>query len=813
MPRYGTLFLAFGGKMKLKLGMIFKGFSKDGRRKQAAPGEASQAGREQSAGADCLDTAALGEKLANQVPILYFLVSHQAPYSLNRRWGDFDQLGLRAIDDLAFEDGQKDKTIAVFSSLPPDVEGCSVASVPTVVALERIFFHLQEVQRIEVNPRTMPQGVAHAQRSLAYSLPEVFDEPYAILRSALPELLGRLSTEQKDLGSLVQRAEQALRDNLLFECFYLARTARRQGGEELQKAWFLELWSFSFLGLPEEALALYEEYADRGSPEPLALLLSGRYRLLLKQLNEARTILHTLTFMPEVGARAECELARSFLSGGEFARAVDLATAAIKRDEHMLEGFLVRGIAQRGLAYSSGDEEGLREALSDFERVATAGGFHAPEASFHAGTIFARMGDLEAAERSLRQSLFQRDRFSTRDALIRVLAAANKWKVARDECDVLLTLASQATKALAEELRHHSAQSQVQESSENVEPAQDLWSPVAAQACAAALQKLHQWRIPVSGRMTDLILLDDFINRFAPAGEFIAEGEFASLSQEKLSVVARVFALHIGHILQQKGMVVLEEPVGRKVKALITSDGQKLHVEAFVDERILLGAAGDNISSLESLLADVGQEEVVAGSNFLPTWWVRADEGHLAEIRQISDEAKKSLQGLGAVLNDTLMDLEEIDRVIDQAFEPGGKTERAEFAEVDAVARFVVGVGLMIGSLIDRHVPSTWFFHPQPEGISLFNTNLGRLFPVARVQRRIYLASAADYSAKLASLALGAAAAAVATKVQAGEISGHGQAKESLLALLPSLSSFSEDELNLVVRSLQELTAYTAKEP
>ena len=802
MPIYGTLFRAFGGQMKLKLGMIFKGVSRGGRRKQAAVSETSEAGHDHSRSSDRGAAAVLGEKLATQVPILYFLVNQQGPYSLNRRWGDFDQLGLRAIDDLAFEDGQKERTVAVFSSLPPHAEGVSVASVPTVVALERVFFHLQEIERIVVNPRTMPEGVARAQRNLAYTLPEGFDESYNIEREALPELLGHLSTEQQVAGSLVERAEQALRDNLLFECFYLARTARRQGGEDLHKAWFLELWSLSFLGLPEEALALYEDYADRGSPEPLALLLSGRFRLLLKQLNEARTIFHTLTFMPQVGARAECELARSFLSSGEFARAIDLATAAIKRDEQALESFLVRGIAQRGLAYSSGDEEGLREALADFERVATAGGFHAPEASFHAGTVFARMGDLEAAERSLRQSLFQRDRFSTRDALIRVLSAANKWNVALDECDVLLSIAPQATKALAEELRHHSVQSQVQESKEDVNFDQDLWSPVAAQACAAALHKLQQWRVPVTGRVTDIILLDDFINRFAPAGEFIAEGEFALLSQEKLSVVARVFALHIGHILQQRGLAVLEEPLGRKVKAALSVDGQRLQLEAFIDERILLGAASDNVSSLESLLADAGHEEVVAGSDFLPTWWIRADQNHVAEIQQLSEEAKKTLQGLGAVLNDNLMDLEEIDRVVDEAFEPSGRSERPEFAEVDAIARFVVGVGLMIGSLIDRFVPCTWFFHPQPEGISLFNANLGRLFPVAKVQRRIYLASAADYSAKLSSLAFGVTAAAVATKVQAGEISGHAQAKESILSLLPSLKSFPEDEINAVVGSL-----------
>jgi tetratricopeptide (TPR) repeat protein len=746
--------------------------------------------------------AVLGDKLATQVPVLYFLVSQQAPYNLSRRWGEFDQFGLRAIDDLAFAENQQERAVAAFTVLPPHAEGVSIASVPTAVALERVFFHLQEIQRIELNPRTLPESLPSVQRGVAFTLPESFEEHLVIERSDIPELLGRLSTAQTEQGSLLERAEQALKDNLLFECFYLARTARLQGGEDLQRAWFLELWSFSFLGLPEEALALYEEYADRGSPEPRALLLSGRFRLLLKQLNEARTILHTLTYMPEVGARAECELARSFVGSGDYARAIDLATSAIKRDEHVLESYLVRGIAHRGLAYSSGDEEGLREALADFERVATAGGFHAPEASFHAGTVFARLGDLTSAEQSLRQSLFQRDRFSTRDALIRVLSAAGKWPVALDECDVLSSLAPQATKALAEELRHHSAQAKSESPKEECASDRGVWSPVASQACAAALQKLNEWHIPVSGRVTDVILLDDFINRFAPAGEFVREGEFAALAQEKPSLVTRVFALHLAHVLQQKGLAVIEEPVGQKVKVSLRSDGHKLHLEAFVDERILIGAAGDNVSSLESLLADAGQDEVVAGSNFLPTWWTRAEESHLAEIRQISGEAKRTLEALGAKLHETLTDLEEIDRVVDEAFEPGGKTEKPEFSEMDNVARFIVGVGLYVGILIERCVPCTWFFHSQPEGISIFNAHIGRLFPIAKAQRRIYLASAADYSAKLSSLGLGVAAAAVIAKVQAGQISGHDQAREALLELLPSLNNFPEGELNAVVGSL-----------
>ena len=97
------------------------------------------------------------------------------------------------------------------------------------------------------------------------------------------------------------------------------------------------------------------------------------------------------------------------------------------------QAYLVRGVAQRGLAYPSGEEDGLKEALKNFEAAAKRGGFGAAEASFHAGTVFGRLGALDAAETSLRQSLFQRDRFSARDALVRVLCAAGKEAAAQEE--------------------------------------------------------------------------------------------------------------------------------------------------------------------------------------------------------------------------------------------------------------------------------------------------------------------------------------------------------------------------------------------
>lgn len=749
------------------------------------------------------DVEALGRRLSKLAPVLHFLVRHEAPYTSQRRWGEFDQLSLRAIDDLAWDPKQEsDKTVVAFTELPAHGSDVIAVSVPTAVALERLFFHLQEIGRIEINPKNLPDGLPRVQRGIEYSLPTSSDDLVIVVREQIPELLGFLSSSARGKGKIVEKAEAALRDNLLFECFYLARKARRAGVKDAAKAWFLELWSFSFLGLPEEALKLYEEYPERDNPDPLALIVSARYRLLLKQFNEARTIFHTMSHNLDVAARAECELARSYISSGEFARAIDLASSSIRRDAGMIESYLVRGVAHRGLSYSSGEEEGLREALKDFEKVATEGGFHAPEACFHAGTVFARLGDLVSAEQSLRQSLFQRDRFSSRDALIRVLSAAGKWEAAREECAVLSSLAPQATATLAEELARHA--SEATPSGVHEEGVQsELWSPAASAACEAARKKLDKWRVPVTGAMTDVILLDDFINRFAPAGEFVNEGECAAVSQERLSVVSRVLALQVARVLAAEGLVTIEEPLGNMVRVVTAKDKVNLNLEEFVEERVLLGAAGDNVSSLESLLADAGAQDVPDQGTFLPSWWQRAESADIDLQKQLTEAVKVKLCELGANLSGTLSDLEELDRVIEEVFEPGGKSEKFLGSDdTNTISSFVIGVGLLVGSIIGEYVPVTWFRHQQPEGISFFNVDMGRFFPIARVQRRIYLASAADFGVRLGALALGVAVAAAAHKVRSGEYKDEDDVRKGLLALLPSLSRFSEEEINGVIRSL-----------
>jgi tetratricopeptide (TPR) repeat protein len=742
------------------------------------------------------------EALVKKVPVLFFLVRQGGSYKVGRRWGIFDTLAVRVIDDLTFAESESSKTIAAFTEIPPHSTDVKAVEIPTQVALERIFFHIQGVSNLIINPRAALSGLSAQQQGIECSVPEKLSPELAISRAEIPEILGAFALPKRKVVDIVERGERALRKNSLFEALCLARRAKRQDTDN-HRPWFVELMALSFMGLPDEALSLYEQYILRGSAEPEAQLVAARFRLLLRQYNEARTILHTLTFNEELGAIASCELARSFIASGEFDRAIDLATAAIKKDGTYLESYLVRGVAQRGLSYPVGDEDGLRDALKDLEKVAQAGGFNAPEALFHAGTIFGRLGALEQAEIALRQSLFQRDRYSSRDALVRVLCAAKKFSVAREELEIVCSLAPSVTEELRKEIETHLANPETTEQ----EGSTDLWSNEIDAALKSARESLHAWKIPTQGTLQDFAMLDDLINRYAPAGEFMAGGAKGHLHEVGVAAIGRAIALHLGGLLVSECGAAWSGDHDSGRIALTSKRGVRLPLENFIHERILLGASGDNFSSLESLVAEVQREGGGEGliAEYRSPLWHEAGPKEVEEFHRQVAWARDKVVALGATLTGSLRDLEEIDQIIEGAFEPGGVVQEvAKPILGDEIERFVVGLGLLVGSVIAHNASATWFTHELPEGFSLVVSDLGRVFPVARVQRRVYLSSAADPTATLGGFAFGVAAAIMVARIREGIYRDRSHVMTAFKEVLPRVADFSEVELEGVVDALFE---------
>lgn len=747
--------------------------------------------------------------MKNLPPILYFIVRDVERYNALSVWGEFDTLRLRAIDDLFWSSEATTRTVYAWTVEPKPQERAHVIPLPTQVALERVFFHISEPQVVALDATVIGGDSAIPQREI--SVAGVAGEKSLITRAELPDRIGLLASDRKALKSPLLYAEKALRKGAFFESYALGARARGASEGSADRAWFCELFSRSFFGIPEEALAAYDEYPGRGGSDHRAQLLAARYRLLLRQFNEARTILHTLSFHEEFGAMALCEMARSHLIEKDFTRAIDTATNALQKDPNYSESYLVRGIAHRGLSYEAGDADGLRDAHADFERVARQGSYSIAEALYHVGTVCARLGALSQAELAFRQSLFQRDRISARDALIRLLGAQEKWSQVDEELARLEQIDPRHASMIREQLG--GARRGAEKTGADLEgssiPEQDsagsanLWSHDLSSALKEARVAISSWRLPLRAELSDCAWLDEMINRFAPDGDFPQTGEFSDLSKIEHRVISRVLALHIGEMLVEKG-VATWGTIGAEALSLASSKlGAAIPLERFISERILLGASGDNFSALESLMVELSATPPVTDESLTATWWPAASATVISQYREEALWAKERWKELGATLSDQLSDLDEIDRVIDEVFAPGGTLQDGVSISFGReMDRFVRGTGLLVGGIITDRVAATWSDHDRAEGISLYNRELGRVFPVAKAQRRIYLASAADFASKLSGLAWATAVASVSEGIRSGEYRDAERVRSALVSSLPSIQQFPESELSGVVESL-----------
>lgn len=741
----------------------------------------------------------------NDLPaILYFVVHESENYSAASVWAEFDTLQLRVIDDLFWKGEAPHRRVYAWTSRPQCAEGVKVVSMPTQVALERVYFHISEPHALVLDATFIGVDCAYPQRDISVVISEESGEERVLLRAELPEIIGTLASDRKALRSPLLYAEKAFKKGAFFECYALGKRARVSSEGESARAWFCELFARSFFGMPEDALASYDEHPGRGGSDSRAQLLAARYRLLLRQFNEARTILHTLSFDPELGAVALCEMARSYLTEKDFARAIDIATSAIKRDPNYGESYLVRGIAHRGVSYEAGDTQGLQEAHRDFERVARLSSYAIAEALYHVGTVCARLGALAQAEMAFRQSLFQRDRISARDALIRLLCAQEK----RVDAERELRRLEQIDQPYASKIREQIGEApRSAATSDTAEPGlaheSELWSRDIASAVQAARERIAEWSMPLRAELSDCAWLDEMINRFAPDGDFPTTGEYSELSRVDHREIARVFALHIGELLVNHGAATWGGYGQEELSVVSLKQGTPIPIERFVSERILLGASGDNFSALESLIIELHVVPPAVNDSLNNQWWPIASSSTVSRYNEEAAWAKERWLELGATFAGELSDFDEIDRVIDEVFAPGGTLqENVTISFAREMDRFVRGTGLLVGKIIADRVAATWSDHERAEGISLHNTELGRIFPIAKVQRRLYLASAADFASKLSGLAWAAAVASVTEGIRSGTYQDAGRVRAALVSSLPSIQQFPESELSGVVESL-----------
>lgn len=718
------------------------------------------------------------------------------------QWGSFDLLSVRAIDDLSVASDNRGGVVLLSESIESDQWRC--VAMPSQVALERVFFHLNTPSEVVIDPVTPPSNLCEAQDGFTL-LEAVKDGSITLSRAELPFFIGGYELGFPKKTPSEESLASSYRANQLFAVYYGARRLREE--EDSRVGWFYELLALSFFGLPEEAMALYEAYPHRGAADPDVQLVNARYRSLLKQHNEARTLFHAISFNPKYGDLAKQELARSLLGTNEFDRVQDLLQSSEGNEIKDPDAMLILGMALRGIGYPSGDEETLREALHRFESVAQAGGFNSPEALFHSGVIFSRLGALAEAEVVFRQSLFQRDRYATREALIRVLATRGDGSGAKRELALLAQVRPAQSEALRVELCEILENATETSSSLKIDDVLQESKRGRDAEEHAARELLSRWEIPCTGTLKDLSFFDSFINYYAPTGQFSSALRFNFLRGRERGDVARAFALIIGGVLCRSSVAVWG--TGDTSEDLILelmSGSARIPIERFVADRISLGASADAQSSLVSLIeAEEDYKSERAYKSVLPA----REEVSLERKERLCADAEwiyEVLKANGHAIELNLDSLSTLDKFFDLFFEPGGEIKEGELPDIDPLL-LLDGIGIHVARVIDTCISPVWYDHPDLQGISLEVQAIGTLYPIAKVHIRAFFGNAAELGTQLSSLALGLATAALHQKVLDGQISGQEASIRYLRESFLGFSSFSDEELGALVGSLQRTNA------
>lgn len=737
-------------------------------------------------------------------------------HTLPKKWGSFDLLSVRGIDDLSFEVGEGASILAFSES---DLCGRAAAlAIPTQIALERSFFHLASPSFLSLNPVEPPTRYSRYQELDDYPTEPPFSAN--IPRATLPYLIGACELGFPKHVPTDREVADLFNKNQLFSAYYAARRARVASDSRV--GWFYELLILSFLGLPDEALALYESYPHRGSAVPDVQFINARYRSLLKQHNEARTLLHAISFNEDFGALAKKELARTFLTTNEFDRAQDLLQGVEASSEPDIDGMLLLGLALRGVGYPSGDEATLRQSLGLLERVAQTGAFNSPEALFHSGVIFSRLGALAEAELVFRQSLFQRDRYATREALVRVLVSRGMRAAAEAELVALEGVRPEQAKNLRVELCELLEALPVEKASSVTESDTISPSSVAVSDSSdgqhivseehAARELFARWTIPLSGTLSDIPFLDALLNYYAPSGLFSKSLSLGFLRGRERGDVARALSLCVTGALSRAGLVsaTSRDPKGLLVVQFVGSS-TKIPLENFVADRISLGAGSDEASSLSALLQEnVDYRTHTELSEFIPVG-KPLSEARLKELQGIARSSIEVVAKEGVELDETLDSLAAIDLFIDTHFDPGGEPKEDHLAEIDPLT-LLDGLGLHIGFIAEKYIEDgRWSDHPELQGIQLESKNLGCLFPVAKMHTRAFFGDGIEQGARLSSLALGLATSRLVSKIKRGEIHSSDVGVRELTTMFLGFSSFSSEEIQGMVEGL--LLAHSPGKP
>lgn len=279
------------------------------------------------------------------------------------------------------------------SLIKPDAD---VVQIEKVTALRRIFSNVR-CQRLEINPQNyFSQGERQSKILSRYEI------------ALLIGLCAIATDDTTTIPRIATLLQSALKEDRLFDALFLA--TRLQELNAPKNAWFSTLLNCCItLNISDKAKELLSFWDELKATNP-----SGHIEVEICRAayytrgNNPSAALEHLESLPKV---KELDATKALQRGLAFS-ALQQAEDALKSynrclfiDPKNIHALIARGIQTRTIHWESGDEVGLEKALKDFNQVIKDGGYHATEATFHAGTIYLAKNQMTDCEVMMRKVL------------------------------------------------------------------------------------------------------------------------------------------------------------------------------------------------------------------------------------------------------------------------------------------------------------------------------------------------------------------------------------------------------------------------
>lgn len=533
----------------------------------------------------------------------------------------------------------------------------------------------------------------------------------------------------------------------------------RDEGAPVDSFYFGEIGALITLGLYNQVGQYYQWYPGRGGDSDRFEILSARIETLNSKPDSALRRLDKLGSIPRYFHLIALERGRALFSLNDHDGAIAAYSEAVDHPETKITATLGRGIATRAKFYNAQDgEQGLSQALHDFETVCSQKSYAEAESLHHCGTVLFPLNRVDEAIERYEAAIALRYSAVSYRNLFLALHLKGDLEEAKRAHQILSDLSPQAAqgleKYLAEQPKSQSDKGCLDS------PSKALHEPLkSVEECSKnsleAFQQLKQADFGFTGDLADFLRMDDYIDYHAPQGKFLPSSMLHKLSEEEFQELIHRIGSHLAGVLVRRKYARwdIQAPngeLGAVVRFLRSKEfRESICIHSQLQRRIAQGAIADNLTLLETLVSHLPDFDKQRRQYKRTVDSRPLEEQDLNSLNRRIDATVELLAHYGYSLDRSYTDLVTLDTILRTELTMEGGSLRfsnklTANTDLDAVT-FVEDIGLLLGSIYLHHTRGSWRAHPEVAGMMVESTILNPLAPVA-LTTRYFTDSSGDVS-------------------------------------------------------------------